>query len=424
LLAADIFIQGERILTRKITAFVMSVGVVTILVTAVIFIEWRFWYRWHTLPVDAGEWPASYYQPVTEVSGDKQPFFPLVDTGKGSIDTTALEAAAVWAEAHNSAALLVLHRGVVQLERYWQDIHADSLFTGRAMTRSLIPPLIANAMQEGAINSVDDPIGLYLPEWRDDPRGQITIRNLLNNLSGLENPMLAGDPNPDNKNSRLALGGDFRAAALRFDLVNQPGEFFALSNANAQLLGAVLESATGEGYESYLNSRLWAPLGAGPAYLYMDRENGMPAVYCCYRATPRDWLRYGAALLNDGQVGDKQLWPKGWVNEMTTPSEFAPNYGYQIWVGDPDPKLGRIYVEGLDLIAPHGEAIASDGSFFLEGGGYRTMYVLPEQELVILRLGYYDANWKTSTLPNLLLPGIGKIDTSVPKSLELHGASK
>lgn len=400
-------------MTRNIAALVTTVGVITIFVITAFFIDWRFWYRWHTLPEDAGEWPASYYQPVTEVTGDKQPFFPLADVSDGSIDSSALESASVWAEAHNSAALIVLHRGVVQLERYWQGIEADSLFSGRAMTRSLIPPLFAQAMQEGVIDSVDDPVGKYLPEWRDDPRGQITIRNLLNNLSGLENPMLAGDPDTSNKNSRLALGGDFRSAALRFDVVNQPGEFFALSNANAQLLGAVLESATGEGYENYLNSRLWEPLGAGPAYLYMDSKGGMPAVYCCFRATPRDWLKYGAALLNDGQVGDKQLWPKGWVKEMTTPSKFSPNYGYQIWVGNPDPELGRIYVQGRDMVAPHGDAIASDGMFFLEGGGYRTMYILPEHELVILRLGYYDADWKTSALPNLILPGIREIDTAV-----------
>jgi CubicO group peptidase (beta-lactamase class C family) len=399
-------------LTRNIAAFVTTVGVIIIFVITAFFIDWRFWYRWHTLPEDAGEWPASYYQPISEVTGNKQAFFPVADPSGGSIETEALNAAAVWAEAHNSAALIVLHRGVVQLERYWQDIAADSLFSGRAMTRSLIPPLFAIAIHEGAIDSVDDPVGRYLPEWRDDLRGQITIRNLLHNLSGLENPMLAGDPDPDNKNSRLALGGDFRAAALRFDLTNQPGEFFALSNANAQLLGAVLESATGEGYVSYLNSRLWEPLGASPSYLYMDSSNGMPAVYCCFRATPRDWLRYGAALLNDGQVAEKQLWPKGWVDEMTTASQFSPNYGYQIWVGNPDPELGRVYVQGRDMIAPHGEPIASDGVFFLEGGGFRTMYVLPEQELVILRLGYYDANWKTSTLPNLILPGIRKINNA------------
>lgn len=372
---------------------------------AAALIDWRFWYRWYTLPDDPGEWPASYYQPVVAIPGDPRPFFTAAPPGERSIDEAALEAAAAWAEAHNSAALLVLHKGVVQLERYWQGIGPDSLFTGRAMTRSLIPPLIAEAMADGAIGSLDDPVGRYITEWRDDPRGEITLRQLLWNASGLENAMLSGDPSPANKNSRLSLGSDFRAAALEFAFENPPGELFALSNANAQLLGIVLEAATGRPYEDYLNERLWAPMGAGAAELYFDRPGGMPTVYCCFRATPRDWLRYGYALLTDGRVGGEQLWPAGWVAEMTRPSPRYPNYGYQVWVGNPEGSM-RPYMQGSEQGAPHGEPIAADDVFFLEGGGYRTLYVLPQQELVILRLGYYDPGWRTSTLPNLILAGI------------------
>ena len=370
-------------------------------------VDWRFWYRWYTLPEDPGEWPASYYQPVVEVPGNPGEFFPAADAAELTIDAGALESAADWAEQHNSVALLVLHRGVIQLERYWQDIGPDSLFTGRAMTRSLLPPLVAIAMQEGGIGSLDDPVGRYLPDWSDDARGGITVRHLLRNLSGLENPPLAGDPDPYSKNARISLSSDFQAAALDFNLENAPGEFFAFSNANAQLVGAVLESATGEAYEDYLNSRLWSPLGAGPAQLYMDRPGGMPAVYCCYRATPRDWLRYGAALAADGRVEDRQLWPAGWVDEMTTASSVYPNYGYQIWVGNP-PGTGRRYVQDREQAAPHGPPIEADSVFFLEGGGFRTMYVIPGEELVILRLGYFHPDWLTSTLPNLVLAGLSE----------------
>ena len=389
---------------RRVVVFFGVAAAIAVLL-AVLLVDWRFWYRWYTLPEDPGEWPASYYQPVVELPGSPREFFPAADQAELTIDTGALEAAAAWAEQHNSAALIVLHRGVVQLERYWRDIGPDSLFTGRAMTRSLLPPLVAIAMQEGAIATLDDPLERYLPEWRGDARGRITIRQLLRNLSGLENPPLAGDPDPRSKNARISLSSDFRAAALDFDLENVPGEFFAFSNANAQLVGAVLESATGEAYEDYFNSRLWAPLGAGPAQLYMDRPGGMPAVYCCYRATPRDWLRYGAALATDGRVAGRQLWPAGWVEEMTTGSAIYPNYGYQIWAGNPPGGIRR-YVQDREQAAPHGPPIKVNGVFFLEGGGFRTMYVIPNEELVILRLGYFHPDWLTSTLPNLILSGL------------------
>jgi len=400
-------------MTVRRTAALIGVAAAVAIVVLAVVIDWRFWYRWYTLPEDPGEWPASYYQPVVTVPGDPRPFFPIADPNELSIQEEALEAAASWAEEHNSAALLVLHNGVVQLERYWQGIGPDALFTGRAMTRSLIPLLMGTALREGAITSLDDPVGDYVAEWSDDARGRITLRQLLQNVSGLENDLLAGDPDPSNKNTQLSLSADFRAAALDFELENTPGAFFALANANAQLLGIVLEEATGESYEQYLDSRLWAPLGAGPAELYFDRPGGMPAVYCCFRATPRDWLRVGHALVSDGGSATTELWPAGWVEEMTQGSAVYPNYGYQIWVGNP-PGPVRRYRQDLDAGLPHGEPIAAEQVFFLEGGGHRTLYVLPQQELVILRLGYFDPDWTTSALPNLLLAGLKQLEKQTP----------
>ncbi len=393
----------------------VSVALLAALAAAFLLVDWRFWYRLATLPDDPGEWPASYYQPAVAVPGDEQPFFPAAAEGERSISEEALEAAAAWADEHNSAALLVLHRGVLQFERYWRDIGPDSLFTGRAMTRTLIPPLIASAMAEGYIDNLDEPIGNYLEEWRGDPRGEITIRELLTNLSGLEVVTMAGDASPGNKNNRLALSSDFRAAALNYDLAEPPGTVFAFTNSNAQLLGALLESATGIQYEDYLDSHIWAPLGAGPSEMYFDRPGGMPTVYCCFRATPRDWLRFGHALSLDGAVNGRRLWPEGTVAQMTTPTALYPNYAYQVWVGNPDGEV-RPYSMGSDQGAPHGPPIAADNFFFLEGGGYRTMLVFPELELVILRLGYYHPDWKTSTIPNLILAGMRQPAAAPPVS--------
>jgi CubicO group peptidase (beta-lactamase class C family) len=386
----------------------LRIAVVGVLIAAALMlwlgVDWALWQRWLNRPQNIGEWPASFYQPTTPVSGSNGPFFPASAPGDLTIGAAALEEAATYADAHNSAALLVLHRGRVQLERYWQGIGPDSLFSGRAMTRSMLGPLTGIALAEGALSSLDEPVSNYLPEWSDDPRGAITLRQLLWNVSGLENPPL-DVTGPFSKSTRITMSSDFGAAALDFELENEPGTFFAVSNANAQLMGLVLERATGRPYEDYLAKKLWGPIGAGEARMYMDREGGMPAVSCCYRATPRDWLRLGAALLADGMVGSQRLWPAGWIKEMTRGSNVNPNYGYQIWVGNP-PGESREYVQNSGGGFPHGPAITAADVFFLEGGGFRTLYVIPSRELVILRLGYSDPDWQTSALPNILLAGL------------------
>ena len=61
---------------------------------------------------DGGEWPDAFYQPVARIDGGgRGAFFPGGRPGATRIDPAALQAAAQWAEAHNSVALLVLHRG-------------------------------------------------------------------------------------------------------------------------------------------------------------------------------------------------------------------------------------------------------------------------------------------------------------------------
>ena len=115
-------------------------------------VDWALWQRWLNRPENVGEWPASFYQPTTAVGGSRTPFFLAAAPDELTLSAAALEAAATYAEEHNSAALLVLHQGRLQLERYWQGIGADSLFSGRAMTRSMLGPLTGIALAEGALS--------------------------------------------------------------------------------------------------------------------------------------------------------------------------------------------------------------------------------------------------------------------------------
>jgi CubicO group peptidase (beta-lactamase class C family) len=405
----------RRLLVAALMVFLTVVpGAVGVLAA-----DWPFWKRVFAMPRDAGEWPDSFYQPVATIAGSPAPFFPSAQEGATTIAPEALAAADQWAGANNSVALIVLHRGVVQLERYYGEQTAEGRFSGRAMTRSMVAMAVGLAVADGKIASLDAPVSTWLDEWRDDPRGQITLRQLLWNTSGLEEvPLNAPQRGAGtlawieqlpalvtSKNSRLSLGSDFAGAALSFRKQHDGGLRFNLSNANAQLVGVILERATGTPYERYVNERIWAPIGAGAADLYLDRRNGMPAVYCCFRATPRDYLRLGALLVNDGAVGEKQVLPAGWVREMATPSRINPYYGLQIWTGRAEAGV-REYTPGAGWGVRHSEPYAADDVLWMEGGGGRTLWAIPSQQLVILRLGRQSPNWDAAYLPNLLLRAV------------------
>ena len=386
------------------------------------FAAWPFLQRsWRlaALP-DSGEWPDSFYQPVVRIGGSAAAAVPAADPAMPSIDPAALQQAAAWAEANNSVALLVAHRGKLVLERYWQGMQAEQLFSARATSRSLSGMLTGFAVLNGRL-SLDDRLDKYLTEWSGDPRGAITMRQLLQNVSGLEEVPLNAVVVPPGagfadrwlisarnylgKNARLSLGSDFAHTALSFNLAHEAGFRFALSNANAQLAGVILERAFEDDYERLVGKFLWGPLAAGPAEFYMDRANGMPAVYCCMRATARGFLRLGLLLANDGVVDGMRVLPKNWVAEMARGSQANPLYGLQIWAGRARAGV-REYQQGSGQGVRHGEDYAADDVIWMEGGGGRTVWAIPSQQLVIVRLGRASKDWDASKLPNLLLRGV------------------
>lgn len=374
--------------------------------------DWGYWHRWLTRPANMMEPPDEFYTPAAVVDGAPSPFFAAQSAGQ-SISVASLEAAASWAEAHESAALLVWHDGQVALEKYWRGLGPDQLFTGRSMSKTLAPLLIGAAIKDGYIQNSDEPVGKYLTEWADDPRGAITLRQLLQNTAGLEEPRI--EHSPFKKGMRLVLGTDFAKASLSFQPIAEPGTRFAINNVNSQLLGIIVERATGQSFEEYLSAKLWAPLGAGAGELYMDRVDGMPATYCCYRATPRDWLRLGAALASDGRVGDREVISADWLREMQTGSSVNAFYGYSLWLGAPPDGIRR-YSKDSEYGVPQSEPFAADDIYFLEGGGYRTLWIVPSKKLAILRLGYSSPDWDSAAIPNTILRGLTAAPASVGES--------
>jgi CubicO group peptidase (beta-lactamase class C family) len=409
---------------RVLLVFAIVLLVIGAALVGVVAADWPYLRRVIAIAqlADGGEWPDAFYQPVATIDGGgRGAFFPPSAPGESTVDPAALEAASRWAEANGSVALLVLHGGRLQLERYWQGQRPDAPFSGRAMSRSLVGLVYGAAIADGRL-TLDDPVSRFIDEWRGDPRGAITIRQLMQNVSGLEEvPSDGASAAPGagpaaralawlrtaaDRNTRLALGTDFAAAALSFPLAHEPGGRFAFSNANSQLLGVVLERATGEPFERYVERKLWAPLGAGTGEFYLDRASGMPAVYCCFRATPQDWLRVGSLLASDGVFDGRQVLPRGWVRQMAgSTSTVNPLYGLQVWSGRAR-RGTREYLPGSGQGVPHGEDFLADDVVWMEGGGGRSLWAIPSQQLVILRLGRASAAWDGSVLPNTILRGL------------------
>ena len=102
--------------------------------------------------------------PDEEVRGDGSLVLPVAAPAERSISAEALAAMHAYAEEFDSHALITVHKGVIQDEWYGDHWQAEYLTQSQSMHKSLMGLFIGIAIEEGKIDSVDEPIGRYLQE--------------------------------------------------------------------------------------------------------------------------------------------------------------------------------------------------------------------------------------------------------------------
>lgn len=359
-------------------------------------VDWRLLARSLTYPKTPIT-SAAWYQPQQKVAGIAPQASPLTKAETTEIPPQALQTALEFAEAQNSVALLVMHRDRLVVEQYWQGHQASDPVNSMSMVKTLLALLIGVAIDEGNIASIQDPVSTYLPEWANDPRGNITIADLLYMQSGLRN-----DDRTDTLRSDLVKlygGSDAHKLALSIPLEHPPGEVFDYNNVNSQLLSMVLERATGESFSDYLSSRLWQPLGAGDGFLWLDRPGGHAKPFCCFFTTAQDWVRLGQLLLHDGRVGDTQVISPAWLEQMRAESPLEPTFGLHVWLKARTTDYPNV---NLASSAP----FAARDTVYLDGRHHQRVYVIPSQDLVIVRIGEDPPAWDDAVIVNAIVEGL------------------
>lgn len=378
--------------------------------------DFHFWRRWRDQPDQAGfRQPQTWYNPMILVDGGiSQPFFPSAAPDEpATIDPAAVAAASGYAMERDTQAFMIYHRGKIRHAAYMEGFHESSPISSHSWVKTLHGILAGFALADGDIGSLDDPVENYIEEWKGDPRGKITVRQVLLNTTGLELPFgqRGQGPQPYSKMMQLVEGTDINGTVLSFELAEEPGTTFAHNNPNTQLAGMIIHRATGRNFAHYLGEKLWRPMGGQRGAMRLDGVDGNVISYCCFLAAPSDWIRVAHLLMNDGLLPDgSRLLPDGWVDEMLTGSEPNPNYGFQIWTD-------AVYMERRPYFPSmppqfgnyHSEPFVVDDMFYLDGGGKVRVWISPELDLIVLRMGYTpprDKGFDEAFIPNTIIRGI------------------
>ena len=390
---------------RFIKFILISIVIVIIVISSIIGsasmgLFGLFWERWTNALSNPLDPDFSWYQPLERTNGNFESPLDSISSEQSEIPLSVFQEAKEYAQNHGSKSLVIQHKGKIVFESYWQETNPDSLFGLHSFTKTMNALLVGHLINDGYIKSIDESVSDYIEEWRDGDKTNITIKHLLHMSGGLKETF---DYSPFSDRIQRAYGTDIVNANLNMDPEIDPGTVFSHNNYNSQILGILIERASGKRYSEYFSDKIWSPLGSRDAFFFIDRPDGMVHTDCCMWASIRDMIRIGEMLMNKGLFKNKEILPKGWVEQMITPSEPNNNYGMQIWLGN-EYEERRAYDARLTKYANyHGEPYVTDDLFFMDGIGKQRMYMIPSESLVILRTGDNSPDWDDSKLPNLIL---------------------
>ena len=274
-----------------------------------------------------------------------------------------------FAETH---AVVIIQGGRLIYERYGVGCGPDATCMSWSMAKSITHALAGLLVADGKLD-IQAPADV--PEWRDpgDPRGAITLDQLLRMSSGLE---FAEVYEPDKPSDTIAMmwgvgKEDVAHYAAQKPLIYAPDGFWSYSSGTTNIVSRVLArtiGAYGADFHAFMQSRLFAPLGMQSAIPKFDPAGTFIGSSFCF-ATARDFARFGLLYLRDGVWEGRQLLPANWVDYARIPTWQQDGvtdgpYGAHWWLG-----------------------LAGPGSFSANGHEGQFTVVVPELDLVFVRHG-------------------------------------
>jgi CubicO group peptidase (beta-lactamase class C family) len=258
--------------------------------------------------------------------------------------------------------LIIQQHGVLLHEEYNTGRTATKDFNIKSASKSIIGLLTGIAVEEGFIPSIDEPISRYFDDYFEenpDPKKEnITIRNLLSMQAGLRSTS-------SGNYGAWVISNNWVEFALDQDFVSEIDGRMVYSTGTSHLLSVIISKATGMSTKAFAEKYLFEPLNIrvggwdrDPQGFYMGGNN--------MALSPKDLLKIGQMLLDEGRWEGKQIIAPDWIKDSFktyTYSNYNPyGYGYQWW----------------------NKETAGYTTFFAWGHGGQYIMMIPELDAVVI----------------------------------------
>lgn len=313
----------------------------------------------------------SIITPIVPVTPPTTMYFPPITTEDWETvspqtlgwDVTKLNEAVTYAGTKNTFGLIILYKGRIVTENYWNGWNKNTVYFIASAGKSVTAFLAGIAQQEGQLN-INNKTSTYLGiGWTSTPLAKenlITVRHQLTMTTGLEYNV------PDD-NCITPACLTYKADA---------GFFWYYYNAPYRLVQNVIANATSTNYNTYTKTKLADKIGMKNFtwYNYVLWLNS------------RDMARFGLLIQNKGTWNGNQLMTdQAYFTAMTNTSQTLNNsYGYLWWLNGKASFMvptSTLVIPGMLNPSAPPDMIAALGK------GDKKIYVIPSKDLVVIRHG-------------------------------------
>ena len=314
-------------------------------------------------------------QPTVTIQGSAAPFEFAKEENIALVDGFQFEGSFYPTEPFlqdtKTSALLVIQDDVIRYENYFFGGDEATVFSSNSMGKSFVSALMGFAVADGFIDSVNDPLGKYIPEFAGTDLENIPIKACLQMASGID---FNEDTDMNSFSMRTLMGTPAMEVIAGYGLQEPPFTYRRYLSINTEILGQVIKNATGKGLGEYMEEKLWTRIGSAHD-AYWTLNNGTELANGGLSISLRDYARFARLYLHEGNWNGEQLLPRDWIRDsLDISADYskpganndgynAIGYGYQWWV-------------------PEGD----QGEFMAIGVYGQFLYVNPEQNVIIVKV--------------------------------------
>ena len=238
--------------------------------------------------------------------------------------------------------MLIVRDGVLVLDEYFYGFTADRPHSIQSVTKSVTSLLMGVAIDQGAIDGIDQPVYEFFPEYAGKPwidqRYPITLRHALTMSAAIDWNESVPYSDPSNSNTAMNATSDWIGYVLDRDQAGQPGEAASYTSGLSILIGGIIKNATGQYVDEFARDTLFKDLSFSNFH-WLGAADGTRHTGGGLLVTARDLAKLGQLVLDDGAWRGEQIVSAAWIDESTARQlpladaldDDSQGYGYQWW---------------------------------------------------------------------------------------------